>query len=135
MAVSSTSNFPLVMVNVDASVPVSSRFIDPPATGTVIAPDNETPSAIDTGVVLYTVRAVIVESASTSTQRLSDEVLALSSVIEFRRSLLFALLREIPPLAKLPPPVSVTVVAPKLIAVPEYVRVLSVNTSIVMSPD
>ena len=81
------------MFTVEASVPVSFSFIVPAATGTVIAPDNETPSAIDTGVVLDTVRAVIVELASTSTPRLSAEVLALPKVIEFRRSLLFALLK------------------------------------------
>ena len=122
------------MVTVEASVPVSSRFIDPAVTA--IPPDSDTPSAIDTGVVLDTVRAVIVELASTSTPRLSDEVLALPKVIEFRRSLLFALLKtRLFVLVRVPPPRSVSVFAPMFTAAPSYVRVLSVNTSIVMSPD
>ena len=70
------------MATVEASVPVSSRFIDPAVTA--IPPDKDIPSAIDTGVVLDTVRAVIVESASTSTPRLSDEVLAPVSYTHLR---------------------------------------------------
>jgi len=47
--------------------------------------------------MLATERDVTVESASTSRPKLSDVVLTLSTVIEFRRSLLLALLRVIPP--------------------------------------
>jgi len=68
-------------------VPVSASFNDPPA-DTVIAPDKLLPDAIDTGVMLATERAVIVELLSTSSPKLFAEVLTLSSVIEFSRSLL-----------------------------------------------
>ena len=59
------------------------------------------------------------ELLSTSKPKLSDVVLTLSTVIEFRRSLLLALLSVSPPLTRLPPPDKVRVFAPTLIAVPE----------------
>jgi len=98
-------------------VPVSASFIDP--ADTVIPPERLLPDAIDTGVMLATERDVTVESASTSRPKLSDVVLTLSTVIEFRRSLLSASLRVSPPLTRLPPPDKVRVFAPTLIAVPE----------------
>jgi len=102
---------------VEASVPVSLSFIDPAET--VIAPDKILLPAIETGVMLATEREVTVELASTSIPKLSAEVLTLSTVIEFRTSLLLALSRVSPPLTRLPPPVRVRVFAPRLIAVPE----------------
>ena len=74
--------------------------------------------AIDTGVMLATEREVIVESAlSTSIPKLSAEVLALPTVIEFRRSLLFALFStKALVLLSVPPPLRVRVFAPRLIA-------------------
>jgi len=57
---------------------------------TVIAPDKVLPDAIDTGVIWATERLLTVESLSTSRPKLSEEVLTLSTVIEFRRSLLLA---------------------------------------------
>ena len=75
--------------------------------------------AIDKGVICPTERDVIVELVSTSNPKLSDEVLALSSVIESSTSLLSALSRVIPPLVNVPPPVKVIVFAPTPIAVPE----------------
>ena len=42
----------------------------------------------------------------------SDEVLALSNIIELRRSLLSALFNAIPPLVNVPPPESLRVFAP-----------------------
>ena len=78
------------------------------------------PPAIATGVMFATERLVTVESASTSSppELLSAEVLTLSTVIEFSRSLLLASLRVSPPLTRLPPPLRVRVFAPRLIAVP-----------------
>ena len=67
-------------------MPVSASFIDPAVT--VIPPERLLPDAIDTGVMLVTERAVIVELLSTSRPKLFAEVLTLSSVIEFSRSLL-----------------------------------------------
>ena len=98
-------------------MPVSVSFIEPAET--VIAPDKLLPDAIATGVMLATERDVTVEFASTSRPKLSDVVLTLSTVIEFRRSLLLALLRVSHPLTRLPPPDKVRVFAPRLIAVPE----------------
>jgi len=98
-------------------VPVSVSFNDPAVT--VIPPERLLPDAIATGVILATERDVTVESASTSRPKLSDVVLTLSSVIEFRRSLLLGSLRVSPPLTRLPPPLRVRVFAPRLIAVPE----------------
>jgi len=86
---------------------------------TVIPPKRLLPDAIATGVMLATERAVIVELLSTSRPKLFAEVLTLSTVIEFSRSLLLALLRVSPPLTRLPPPLNVRVFAPTLIAVPE----------------
>ena len=86
------------METLEASVPVSLSFNEPAVT--VIAPDKLLPEAIDTGVMLATERAVIVELLSTSKPKLSDVVLTLSTVIEFRRSLLSALLRVSPPLTR-----------------------------------
>jgi len=60
-----------------------------------------------------------VELLSTSKPKLSAEVVALSNVIEFRRSLLFASLRVRPPLTSVPPPLRVRVFAPTLSAAPE----------------
>ena len=85
---------------------------------TVIAPERDyLPEAIDTGVMLATEREVTVELLSTSRPKLFAEVLTLSTVIEFSRSLLLALLRVSPPLTRLPPPDKVRVFAPRLIAV------------------
>ena len=98
-------------------MPVSVSFNDPAET--VIAPERLLPDAIDTGVMLATEREVTVELLSTSKPKLFAEVVALSSVIEFRRSLLSALLRVTHPLTSAPPPLRVRVFAPRLIAVPE----------------
>ena len=102
---------------VEARVPASVSFNDPAVT--VIAPVKILLPAIDTGVMLTTKRDVTVEFASTSRPKLSAEVLTLSTVIEFRRSLLLASLRVSHPLTRLPPPLNVRVFAPRLIAVPE----------------
>ena len=102
---------------VEARVPASDSFNDPAVT--VIPPERLLPDAIDTGVILATERDVTVEFASTSRPKLSAEVLTLSTVIEFRTSLLLALSRVSPPLTRLPHPVRVRVFAPRLIAVPE----------------
>jgi len=85
----------------------------------VIAPERLLPDAMETGVILATEREVIVELLSTSIPKLFAVVLTLSTVIEFRRSLLLALLRVSPPLTRLPPPLRVRVFAPRLIAAPE----------------
>jgi len=79
-------------------VPVSTSFIDPAVT--VIPPERILPDAIETGVMFATERLVTVESASTSSppKLLSAEVLTLSTVIEFSRSLLLASLRSRPTL-------------------------------------
>ena len=106
---------PLIEI-LEASVPVSASFIDPAVT--VIAPERLLPPAIATGVMLATERLLTVESASTSRPKLSAEVLTLSTVIEFSRSLLLTSLRVSPPLTRLPPPLRVRVVAPRQIAVP-----------------
>ena len=98
-------------------MPASVSFTDP--ADTVIPPERLLPDAIATGVMLATERDVTVESASTSRPRLSADVLALSNVIEFRRSLLLALLRVSHQLTRLPPPDKVRVFAPTLIAAPE----------------
>jgi len=113
----SASRDPPLIAIVEASVPVSLSFNDP--ADTVIAPERLLPDAIDTGVMLATYRAVIVDLLSTSKPKLFAEVLTLSTVIEFRRSLLSALLRVSPPLTRLPPPLRVRVFAPRLIAAPE----------------
>jgi len=98
----SASRVPPLIETVEARVPVSSNFMDPAET--VIAPERLLPDAIDTGVMLETERDVKVELLSTSIPKLFAEVLTLSSVIEFSRSLLSALLRVSPPLTRLPPP-------------------------------
>ena len=113
----SASRIPPLIEILEASVPVSASFIDPAVT--VIAPKRLLPPAIATGVMFATERLVTVESASISRPELSAEVLTLSTVIEFRRSLLFALLRGSPQLTWLPPPDKVRVFAPRLIAAPE----------------
>ena len=81
---------------------------------TVIAPDKVLPDAMETGVIWATERLLTVESLSTSRPKLFAEVLTLSTVIELRRSLLFASLRVTPPLTRLPPPDKVRVFAPRL---------------------
>jgi len=68
---------------------------------------------METGVVWATVRLLTVESSSTSRPKLSSEVLTLATVIEFSRSLLSALLRVTPQLTRLPPPLRVSVFAPR----------------------
>ena len=133
----SASRVPPLIAIVEARVPVSSSCNDPAVT--VIAPDRVLLEAMETGVVWPTERLVTVELLSTSRPKLASEVLTLSNVIEFRRSLLSALLRVSPPpepepepepelepepepepeLTKLPPPDKVRVFAPRLIAVPE----------------
>ena len=92
-------------------MPVSDSFNDPAET--VIPPKRLLPDAIATGVMLATERDVTVESASTSRPKLSAEVLTLSTVIEFRTSLLLALSRVTPPLTKLHPPDKVRVFDPR----------------------
>jgi len=92
-------------------VPASSNFMDPAVT--VIAPDKVLLDAIETGVVWPTVRLLTVELLSTSRPKLLEEVLTLSTVIEFRTSLLLALSRVSPPLTRLPPPLRVRVFAPR----------------------
>ena len=82
----SASSVPPLIEILEASVPVSASFIDPAVT--VIAPESVLSDAIETGVMLATERLVTVESASTSRPKLSAEVLTLSTVIEFSRSLL-----------------------------------------------
>ena len=89
---SSASIVPLLIETVEASVPVSSSFMDPAVT--VIAPYKVLLDAIETGGVWPTVRLVTVELASTSRPKLASEVLTLSTVIELSRSLLLALLRS-----------------------------------------
>ena len=98
-------------------MPVSASFNEPAVT--VIAPDRLLLEAIETGIMLATERLVTVELLSTSKPKLFAEVLTLSTVIEFRRSLLSALLRVRPPLTSVPPPLRVRVFAPRLIAAPE----------------
>ena len=99
-------------------MPVSASFIDPAVT--VIAHERVLPDAIATGVVWATERLLTVELLSTSIPKLSAEVLTLSTVIEFRRSLLFALFNtRALVLPSVPPPLRVIVFAPTLIADPE----------------
>ena len=88
---SSASRVPPLIETVDPSVPASPSFMDPAVT--VIAPDKVLVDAMETGVVLATVRLLRVESSSTSRPKLASEVLTLATVIEFSRSLLSALLR------------------------------------------
>ena len=92
----SASRTPPVIEILEASVPVSASFIDPAVT--VIAPESVLVFAIETGVVWATERLLTVESSSTSRPELSAEVLTLSTVIEFSRSLLSASLRSRPTL-------------------------------------
>jgi len=82
------------------------------------------PDAIETGVIWATERLLTVESLSTSSppELLSDVVLTLSTVIEFRTSLLLALSRVSPPLTRLPPPLMVRVFAPRA-SPPDWLRV------------
>ena len=84
----SESSVPPLIATVEASVPVSSSFMDPPVT--VIAPERVLVDAMETGVVWPTVRLVTVELLSTSRPELLSEVLTLATVIEFSRSLLSA---------------------------------------------
>jgi len=80
------------------------------------------PDAMETGVIWATERLLTVEVSSTSSppELLSAEVLTLPNVIEFRRSLLLALLRTRAfVLLSVPPPLNVKVFAPRLIAAPE----------------
>ena len=115
----SASRVPPLIEILEASVPVSASFIDPAVT--VIAPERVLPDTIETGVIWATERLLTVESLSTSSppELLSAEVLTLSTVIEFSRSLLLALLRVSPPLTRIPPPVRVSVFAPRLKGAPE----------------
>ena len=93
----SASRTPPLIEILEASVPVSASFIDPAVT--VIAPERLLPPAMETGVIWATHRLLTAESASTSKPKvLSTEVLTLSTVIEFSRSLLLASLRSNPPL-------------------------------------
>jgi len=73
---SSASRTPPLIEIVEASVPVSSNFMEPAVTA--IPPDKVMPEAIETRVMWATVRLVTVESASTSRPELSAEVLTLS---------------------------------------------------------
>jgi len=115
---SSASRVPPLIATVEARVPVSVSFNDPAVT--VIAPDKVLPEAMETGVVWATVRLVTVELLSTSRPKLASEVLTLSTMIEFSRSLLLALLRSrLFVLLNLPPPLIVRVYAPRLISSPE----------------
>ena len=118
VSVSSASRVPPLIETVEPSVPASSNFIDPP--DTVIAPDKVLPDTMDTGVVWATVRLVTVESLSTSRPELAEEVLTLSTVIEFSRSLLLEWFKtKAFVLLSLPPPLMVRVFAPRLRAAPE----------------
>ena len=117
---SSASRTPPLIDIVETRVPASLSFNDPAVT--VIPPERLLPDAIDTGVILLTERDVTVESASTSKPKLSDVVLTLSTVIEFRRSLLLALSRVSPPLTRLPPPLMVSLFAPRA-SPPDWLRV------------
>jgi len=111
--VSSTSNFPPLIVTVEPSVPVSPNFMEPAVT--VIPPDKVMLDAMETGVVLATVRLVTVESAFTSRPELCAEVLTLATVIEFSRSLLLASFNaKAYVLLSVPPPLRVRVYAPRL---------------------
>ena len=99
-------------------MPTSVSFTDPAET--VIPPERLLPDAIVTGVMLATERDVTVEFASTSRPKLSAEVLALPTVIEFKRSLLSALSNLMAlVLPSVPPPLRVRVFAPRLTAAPE----------------
>jgi len=99
-------------------VPASSSFMEPAVT--VIPPDKVMPDAMETGVVWPTVRLLTVELASTSRPELASEVLTLPTVIEFRRSLLLALLSTWAyVLLSVPPPLRVRVFAPRFTAAPE----------------
>ena len=116
--VSSASRVPPLIERVEARVPVSPNFMDPAVT--VIPPDKVMLDAMETGVVLATVRLVTVESSSTSRPKLASEVLTLSTVIEFSRSLLSALFNaKAFVLLSVPPPLIVRVYAPRLTAAPE----------------
>ena len=87
---------------------------------TVIAPDKVLPDAMEIGVVWATVRLLIVELSSTSRPELAEEVLTLSTVIEFSRSLLLEWFNTNAfVLLSLPPPLMVRVFAPRLTAAPE----------------
>ena len=115
---SSASRVPPLIAILEASVPASPTFMDPAVT--VIAPDKVLPVSIDTGVVWPTERLVTVELASTSRPKLFADVLALPNVIEFRRSLLSALLRTRAfVLPSVPPPLRVRVFAPRMTAGPD----------------
>ena len=115
----SASRTPPLIAIVEARVPASVSFNEPAVT--VIAPERLLPDAIDTGVMLATEREVIVELLLTSIPKLLfTVVLALPTVIEFRRSLLFALFStKAFVLLSVPPPLNVRVFAPRLTAVPE----------------
>ena len=115
--VSSASRVPPLMDIVEASVPVSLSFMDPPVT--VIAPERVLLAAIDTGVMWPTEREVTVEFPSTSRPKLFAEVLALSNVFQFSRSFVFASLGVRTSLTRFPPPLIVIVLAQPLIAAPE----------------
>ena len=117
---SSASKVPPLIAIVEPSVPVSSNFMDPAET--VIPPKRLRADAIATGVMLATEREVIVELLSTSIPKLFAEVLTLSTVIEFRRSLLLTSLRVSPQLTRLPPPDKVRVFAPRA-SPPDWLRV------------
>ena len=116
---SSASSVPPLIETVVPRVPASPNFMDPPVT--VIAPDRVLPEAIETGVVWATVRLLTVESSFTSRPELSAEVLTLSTVIELlSRSLLLALFNDRALLLlSVPPPLMVSVYAPRLSAAPE----------------
>ena len=114
----SASNFPPLIVTVEPSVPASPNFMEPAVTA--IPPDKVLPEAMETGVVWATVRLVTVESLSTSRPELSAEVLTLSTVIEFNRSLLLEWFnKKAFVLLSLPPPLRVSVLLSRLIASPE----------------
>ena len=114
----SASRVPPLIETLEPSVPVSSSCNDPAVT--VTAPDRVLPEAIDTGVVWATVRLVTVESLSTSRPELANEVLTLSTVIEFSRSLLLEWFnKKAFVLLSLPPPLRVRVFDPRLSASPE----------------
>ena len=115
----SASRVPPLIEPDEARVPASSSLMEPAVT--VTAPDKLLPEAIETGVVWATVRLVTVELSSTSSPKLSAEVLTLPTVIELlSRSLLPALFRtRALVLLKVPSPLIVSVFAPRLISSPE----------------
>ncbi len=73
---------PPLIETAEAMLPVSVSFNDPAVTP--IDPERVLPLAIETGVILLTAKLLIVESFSTTTPKLSTEVLTLPTVTELK---------------------------------------------------